>query len=405
MTPANAFTETSPASSSALQSGQPLRISLATGTLTLAVQSGSGDSGAELASLCEFGARANPRRGFLIVSKVLGRHLPARPSAMRGAMARLAGFLPDDLPTPIIFLGMAETATALGQGIFAAYQQMHPDQFCLYLQTARQTVAGAEVLASFEEGHSHATSHKVQVADRELLALAREARSLIIIDDESSTGNTFVAAAEAMLAALPQLERIDTCCLTDWSCGLYLTRLPCEAKRHYLLTGTMTWQAGVAALPPLAATSNGVGDAPPLGMRSRSGLLSPEAAARLPVTCGHGERVLVLGDGEHAYEALLIAEEIETQGGIAAVQSITRTPALEGHAMRTRSTYEDAYGSGAPAFLYNILAHQPHRILIAAEIAGKQVDDTRRALQDLGAEASDIKIELVNCIYPGENAC
>src|SRR3546814_807409 len=33
------------------------------------------------------------------------------------------------------------------------------------------------------------------------------------------------------------------------------------------------------------------------------------------------ERILVLGEGEHSYEALLVAEEIEQKGGVAAVHA------------------------------------------------------------------------------------
>src|SRR3546814_7560706 len=87
------------------------KIKLSTGTLELVIE-----HAAELDAFCDFAARANPKRGFLIVSKVLGRHLPASPNAMRGAMDDLGQKLPADLPGPIVFLGMAETATALGQG-------------------------------------------------------------------------------------------------------------------------------------------------------------------------------------------------------------------------------------------------------------------------------------------------
>src|SRR3546814_12207649 len=84
------------------------KIELSTGTLELVIE-----HAAELDAFCDFAARANPKRGFLIVSKVLGRHLPASPNAMRGAMDELGQKLPADLPGPIVFLGMAETATAL----------------------------------------------------------------------------------------------------------------------------------------------------------------------------------------------------------------------------------------------------------------------------------------------------
>src|SRR3546814_8972728 len=82
------------------------KIELSTGTLELVIE-----HAAELDAFCDFAARANPKRGFLIVSKVLGRHLPASPNAMRGAMDELGQKLPADLPGPIVFLGMAETAT------------------------------------------------------------------------------------------------------------------------------------------------------------------------------------------------------------------------------------------------------------------------------------------------------
>jgi len=159
----------------------------------------------------------------------------------------------------------------------------------------------------------------------------------------------------------------------------------------------MTWEANPAAVvPQLAAGSNGAGNTPETGMRCRCGLWQPEAAIRPAIECEPGYRVLVLGDGEHSYEALRIAEEIEAKGGIAAVQSITRTPAIVGHAMRTRSEFKDAYGSTAPTFLYNLLEHDPYRVIIAAEIQAGQVYDAQAALAKLG---TSLQVELILCRY------
>lgn len=376
-------------------------IRLPTGVLTLLVDQPDGNGADNLAALCDFAARANPKRGFLIVSKVLGRHLPARPKQIRAVMRQLAEALPADLPQPIVFLGMAETATALGQGVFAAYQALHPAAEVVYLQSARQTVAYANVIARFEEGHSHATSHLVQVRDPSLQALASRGRSLVVIDDECSTGNTFVAAAQAMAEAMPALERVETCCITDWSTGKYLSAMPVPAAGRSVLSGELSWKAHAHVVPPaLSAGSNGTGGAPVNGMSSRCGLRRPEAAIRSRVFVERGERVLVLGDGEHSYEALLIAEEIEAQGGIAAVQSITRTPALLGQAIKTCSEFVNADGSGSQAFLYNILAHDPQRIVIAAEHRGRQAQDACQAVEALGATC---KVQLVACDYKPEN--
>ena len=92
-------------------------VHLPTGQLTL-----SGVAPEQVSALCDFAARANPRRGFLIVSKVLGRHLPTAPEALRAAAADLAVQIPGDLPGPVLMCGMAETATGLAQAVWASWR-------------------------------------------------------------------------------------------------------------------------------------------------------------------------------------------------------------------------------------------------------------------------------------------
>lgn len=391
-------------------------IKLPTGTLEIATE-----HVAELNAFCDFAARANPKRGFLIVSKVLGRHLPASPADMRGAMDELGQKLPADLDGPIVILGMAETATALGQGVFAAYQKANPRKDIVYLQSSRQIVDGTELIASFEEGHSHATTHLIQVADLAMQDDVRAARTLVIVDDECSTGNTFVAVANAMLDAMPNLELVATCCITDWSGGKYIRDMPRLTLPVSIISGSMTWTAGNApSSEVLASGSNVPGRAPKNGMKSRSGLYEPEHASRPEIVVASdpqllvaegehshmtlvaagmikpSERILVLGEGEHSYEALLVAEEIERKGGVAAIQCITRSPALLGFAMETKSSFSDSYGSGAPCFLYNILKHNPDRVIIVAEQIANQEEEARAALRELG---SSIPVDVVLCGY------
>lgn len=373
--------------------GDQITVDLLTGRLVL-----RGAAPDQVAQLCDFAARANPKRGFLIVSKVLGRHLPTRPQALRTSAADLAARIPVDLPGPVVFCGMAETATALGQAVWAAWRARGRKAASVYLQSSRQQVAGARVLARFEEGHSHAASHMVQVTGA-VTDLLPTARSLVIVDDECSTGNTFVAAAEALVGALPQIATVHCASLTDWSGGGFLNRMPRPAAAHALMTGTLDWTAGAGqASATLAPTANRHGSAPDTGMRSRTGLTAPERADRAPIIAVPGERVLVIGDGEHAYEALLIAEDVEAQGGIAAVQSITRTPALLGHALQSVVTLPDAYGSGATCHAYNLLAHNPARIVIAAEIAASQTAQLSQWLREVGSTAM---VELALCRYGG----
>ena len=82
------------------------------GTLILDVNSGL----SKPVNLIGFAARVNAKRAFLFMSKVLGKHYPARPSRMHEVHQQLAQQL-NDLKGPVVFIGMAETATGLGQGV------------------------------------------------------------------------------------------------------------------------------------------------------------------------------------------------------------------------------------------------------------------------------------------------
>ncbi len=367
-------------------------VELATGTLVLEC-----DDLDRLEELCDFAARANPKRGFLIVSKVLGRHLPVRPKDFFASTAELAAMLPHDLPKPAVFLGMAETATALAQATWEAWCALNSDGEPFYLQTSRQRAEGSEVVAQFEEGHSHATSHMIQIADPAMIEELARARSLVIIDDECSTGNTFLNAASAMAKVMPALEEVHCASLTDWSGGEFLEQMPAASASYALLEGSMRWTPSPKQFEAvLASKANRHGTVPSDAMPSRIGTRGLAMANRPPMDAKPGERVLVLGDAEHSHEAALIADEIEKVGGIAAFQSITRTPALLGHAMQSVTLLEDSYGSGATCHLYNILAHQPDRIVVAAELVGNQVRDLENWLREAGV---NIPVELVHCRY------
>jgi len=188
-------------------------VALASGNLHLSIHEHHDDW--PLERLSDFGARANPKRGFLVVSKILGRHVPARPSDLRQAMNDLAEGISPYLPGPVLIVGMAETATALGQGVHAGYVSLTQRDDVYYVQSTRQ-IDGEDPLLAFEEAHSHATSHLIlQPRTDEMREVYRTARSLVIVDDECSTGNTFIESATALLGVMPSVERIETAVLTD----------------------------------------------------------------------------------------------------------------------------------------------------------------------------------------------
>ena len=64
-----------------------MKIDLKTGILSL-------EENKKLDSLIGFGSRINKKRGFLFVSKVLGKHLPVKPFVMKNIYKELAKLIP-----------------------------------------------------------------------------------------------------------------------------------------------------------------------------------------------------------------------------------------------------------------------------------------------------------------------
>ena len=324
------------------------RFELATGCLRLEIERATWP----LDSLCDFATRRNPKRAFLIVSKVLGRHIPAAPSTMRKSMRDLAAQIPNDLPGPVLVVGLAETAVCLGQGVYEELAR-RPGWNGLYVHSTRQQV-DAPLLCRFEEPHSHASAHLIYRP--EAFDLDR-VRSLVLVDDEISTGTTLANLAGALAEHLPSLERIVAASLTDWSAGRdWLERMPRPASSASLLSGRMTWEPNGASLDVEAATFNSA--APKLGtldQRRNFGRLGwrgeplPLPDPQIPA----GALIRVVGTGEFTYPAFLLAERLEQAGHDVVMHSTTRSPALPGGAIRHILNFRDNYAPEIANFLYN----------------------------------------------------
>ncbi|WP_279499288.1 phosphoribosyltransferase family protein [Actinomadura rubrisoli] len=198
----------------------------------LGVRLASGDrlAGAGLSELVGLAVRRNKRRAHLLVSSVLGKHVPTDPRLVYGAglllgdlvrarlrddeSPRAAAFLSDALrgvpgaaaalrdsmrepsaPVDALVLGYAETATALGHSVADALGGAY------YLHSTRRPVKGFATYGGFEEEHSHATSHLLLPADP--VAFDRDVPA-VLVDDELSTGRTVLNTIEALHAVRPR---------------------------------------------------------------------------------------------------------------------------------------------------------------------------------------------------------
>ncbi|WP_026694412.1 phosphoribosyltransferase family protein [Peribacillus kribbensis] len=191
----------------------------------------------QLDSLFSMAARMNKKRSFLFVSKVLGKHLPVDPavSLLTGeALAALYAekvygmrhpYIQDmingitgkstpnlrlldyliELPERTVFIGFAETATALGHAVFEVFENAR------FFHTTRERVKGLESAISFEEEHSHATSHRSYIDPSYLDNLD----PVVLVDDEVTTGKTALNIIESIHAKFPR-KVYSVVSILDW---------------------------------------------------------------------------------------------------------------------------------------------------------------------------------------------
>ncbi|ARE89209.1 phosphoribosyltransferase family protein [Clostridium formicaceticum] len=187
-------------------------------------------------------ARKNKNRRFLFVSKILGKHIPVPPYiSLLGGAALAATYMeaiygkkttliesiieaiaqekkceetyqlikknPFVLPEPVIFIGFAETATALGHSVFDCFSHG-----CTYIHTTREKIPEMASLINFEEEHSHATSHRYYSVDKDLL---KSSSPVVLIDDEITTGKTALNFITAIQKKYPRKDYV-VVSLLDW---------------------------------------------------------------------------------------------------------------------------------------------------------------------------------------------
>lgn len=337
-----------------MTASEPIIRSIPGGTLDIRIERAEIPLDAALA----FAARRNPRRRFLFVSRILGRHIPTRPGALREAAAALARKLTAPA-APCLFIGMAETATTLGQAVWREWLRQGGCE-SLYLDTARLPTSG-EVAFSFSEDHSHAPIHLVHrpsPADDPHHVFERT-MSLVIVDDEATTGRTAAALADAFAKWRGSRPAVSLLTLVRWKNG-DVPPFDC----HSLIEGVFQFTPGASA-PELPSCEQAVSSLVQAPRGTRHGIVAPQFS---PWPAEAPARVLVIGAGEFGFVPFLLAEQIEGAGGDAFVQATTRSPVLEGGAIGHVRSFPALDGSGYTEFLYNVPDdHSYDRIILCCE--------------------------------------
>ncbi|MFD5946837.1 phosphoribosyltransferase [Streptomyces collinus] len=196
-----------------------------------------------LTGLLGLALRRNPKRAHLLVSNVLGKHVPQSPSVVYGYGVelgrRVRDLLGDDEARRAVVLGYAETATGLGHSV-ADGLGLAP-----YLHSTRRPVAGVTPAGGFEESHSHATSHLLLPEDP---ALFTGDGPLVLVDDEFSTGNTVLNTVRDLHGRYPR-RRYVVVALVDMRSSADANRLADFAEEIGARVDLVTAASGTVRLP------------------------------------------------------------------------------------------------------------------------------------------------------------
>ncbi|MET9837968.1 phosphoribosyltransferase [Streptomyces virginiae] len=355
-----------------------------------------------LTELLGLALRRNPKRAHLLVSQVLGKHVPQSPrtvyAAGYGLGTRVRALLGEDGAAAAVVLGYAETATGLGHCVADGLGTAP------YLHSTRRPVPGVATAGGFEEAHSHATSHLLLPEDPALLA---GDGPLVLVDDEFSTGNTVLNTIRDLHARHPRSHYV-VVALVDMRSPADRDRLTAFAAELgarvdliALASGTVSLPDGVlakgqalveqyesaaagtaesAAGAAAQAQAQAQAQAPEPGLepgpgpgpssvvrvdlnwparlpdggrhgftpahRQRLDAALPDLAAQLTAALGtEPGRVLVLGNEELMYAPLRLAKALEEEGSAREVRfsTTTRSPVLAvddpGYAIRTRLVF------------------------------------------------------------------
>ncbi|MGV9671636.1 MULTISPECIES: phosphoribosyltransferase family protein [unclassified Gordonia (in: high G+C Gram-positive bacteria)] len=334
------------------------------------------------------GLRRNRRRAHLLVSTVLGKHIPTPPSAVRAAADDLGdavlAAVGADAASRATVLGFAETATGLGHCVAARISAR------AYLHSTRRRATGVPAWGTFEEGHSHATTHLLQPADADLLATDPDA-PMILVDDEISTGSTALRAITALQHRAPRTHYVvaslvDMC--TDAhratiaaaaaELGVRIDQVSLAQARILLPDNIIdeVWALEPGALNPVGDHRGDVTtvhlpwpDGLPDG--GRHGFLHSDEAAFGAAISVAAEQigevidpsgdVVVVGHEELMYLPLCLAEALEVSGVSARYQTTTRSPAyvrdVDGYPLRRGFTFTAPESDpGTPRFVYNLVS-------------------------------------------------
>lgn len=384
--------------------------------------------GLEEENLYTLATRNNVKRRFLFVSKVLGKHLSVNPNhalavsrllAMRyyeafsgkeatdrDQVIKAAKSMDTDyrprssheynIQEKSLVIGFAETATGLGHAVFDALNNAMG-----YYHTTRADISSMDEAITFEEEHSHATSHRVYESSRMKL---EKAKHIILVDDEISTGNTLINIMRSINRKYG-IKSFSILTLLDWrnkaNCDKMETfskELGLDATVYSLLKGEIvSVENGGLELDEIkqhkifskeliadhhgkTETETHMFSSPFTGYTGRFGINKTQQRGLCQYIADLAEglqshvkgKTLILGTEEYMYIPMKIASELK---GDIAFKSTTRSPIYpfldEAYPIKSGVNFSSVYSEDVDNYVYNLKEEAYDTILLMVEKTAK----------------------------------
>lgn len=345
----------------------------------------------------------NPKRSFLFVSKVLGKHIPITPNTLLEALQELVSIWckknfncsPEEYSVPTLVIGFAETATAMGHGFFS-----YISRSSTYLHSTREEPQGVESLFYACEEHSHAMDHNFFLQNRDIL---KKIKHIVIVDDEITTGKTALNLIKAIDEIFPGKE-YSVASFLDWRNDehrkMFIKGInEREIKTASILSGTITknsltspdhshgipyekmseeailWETislGFTLSCFFEGKRNFIQYTGRFGLDNNEQILLEkelEKAAYIIQKYRNGKKTLFLGHGECMYIPLRLAK---LAGEDISFHATTRSPAwpssdLNPYGIINGITFNALDNKGYNEFVYNIAGHEYDELFLVTE--------------------------------------
>ena len=339
----------------------------------------------------------NSKRNFLFISKVLGKHIEVKPdickvtgfllaSTILGVTketSMLINYIKDKnkginvneamnlayrTNEKLVVLGFAETATGLGMAVASAIENSY------YITTTREDIKGIKSFLSFEEEHSHATTHKCFPED---IYKLREADRIILVDDEITTGKSMLNIIKE-LKKTTGVKKYEILTILDWRNieyrNLYkdfMRKNKVEIEVRALISGDIEIEDNNVYCNENESLLSQKMNVNSLNILSRKGQYLKftgrfgvyfddikkseqeciRAANKIQEIIGDNKKILVLGHGENIYIPSRIASYLK---GDVYFKSTTRSPIYcsneKGYYINEKSVF---YHNGVKYYFYN----------------------------------------------------